>query len=146
MYLHSFLHFASLAPVRNTSIFILGVAFVVACIVIALTAEWKIFVKAGRPGWAAVVPVYNTWTLYEISGKPGWWALFGLIPYIGWLVTLVLYIIAMLELSRRFGKDTMFAVFGLVVFQIVGFIILGFGDAEYRIPPPEQSFRAPSAD
>lgn len=146
MHLHLFLQFASLEPIRNTSVFILGAVFVIVCIVVAITAEWKIFEKAGRPGWTAIVPIYNAWTLFEISGKPGWWALIGLIPYVGWLAVLVLYIIAMLELARRFGRDNVFAVFGLIVFQIVGFFILGFGDDEYKIPPPEQSFHTPTTE
>jgi len=102
--------------------------------VIAITAMWKIFVKAGRPGWASVIPVYNSWVLFEISGKPGWWALsilLGFIPFVGSLVFLVLYIIAMLELAKRFGKSTAFAVFGLIIFSFVGLLILGFGDAKY---------------
>jgi uncharacterized membrane protein YhaH (DUF805 family) len=146
MITHPFLQLASFDAARNMSLFIFGAIFVIACIVVAVAAEWKIFVKAGRPGWAAIVPLYNTWVLFEISGKPGWWALLGLIPYLGWLVLMVLYVIAILELSRRFGKDTLFAVFGLFIFQIVGFIILGFGDAEYKIPPPEQSFHAPTTE
>lgn len=143
-FIHHSAHFASLFPAMNAAVFFVGALFVAACIVIAFAAEWKIFEKAGRPGWAALIPIYNTWTLFEVSGKPGWWALFGIVPYIGWLVLVVLYIIAALELARRFSKDTLFAIFGLVVFQIVGFIILGFGDAEYKIPPNEQSFNKPT--
>jgi len=127
-------------------LFIFGILFVVGCIVVGLTAEWKLFVKSGRPGWAAVIPLYNTWTLFEISGRPGWWALFVLIPYIGWLILIALYFIAMPELARRFGKDTTFAIVWLVFFQIIGFIMLGLGDAEYKIPPPEKSFHAPTTE
>ena len=143
---HPFLQLAFLSAARNTSLFVIGAIFVIVCVVVGFTAEWKMFVKAGRPGWAALIPVYNSWTLFEISGRPGWWALFGIIPYIGWLTLLVLYIIAMPELARRFGKDTVFAIVWLVIFQIIGFIMLGIGDAEYKLPAPEQSFHAPTTE
>jgi hypothetical protein len=140
-------HFAALSSAANASTFIVGAVFVIACIVVVFVSQWKVFVKAGRPGWAAIIPVYNMWVLFEISGKPGLWVLFGLIPYIGWVILFVLYINAALELARRFGKSTMFGVFGLVIFQIIGFIILAFGDAQYRVPPKEeQSFHAPTSD
>lgn len=143
---HSFLHLASFGAARNTSLFIIGAIFLIVCVVVGFAAEWNIFVKAKRPGWAALIPVYNTWVLFEISGRPGWWALFGIIPYFGWLTLLVLYIIAMPELARRFGKDTSFGIIWLVIFQIIGFVMLGFGEAEYKIPPPEQSFHAPTTE
>ena len=144
--IHSFLQFASFGAARNTSLFVIGALFVIVCVVVGFAAEWNMFAKAGRPGWQALIPVYNTWVLFEISGRPGWWALFGIIPYIGWLTILVLYIIAMPELARRFGKDTTFAIVWLVIFQIIGFIMLGFGDAEYKLPGPEHSFHAPTSE
>jgi hypothetical protein len=106
--------------------------------VIAVIAYWKVFTKAGRPGWQAIIPIYNTWVLFEIAGKPGWWALLslaGIIPVIGFLgaiAFLVLYILAMLELAKRFGKSTTFAVVGLIIFNIVGLLILAFGPAKYQ--------------
>lgn len=102
---------------------------------INIVAMWKVFEKAGVEGWKAIIPVYNLWVLMEISGKPGWWALLNLIPYAGGLVFLVLYIMAMLELAKRFGKDSTFAVLGLVIFSMVGFLMLAFGDAKYSGTP-----------
>lgn len=106
--------------------------------VISVVAFWKLFQKAGRPGWAAIVPVYNAWVLFEISGKPGWWALSILlsgIPFVGWVVYFVLYVIAMLELGKRFGKSTTFTVFGLIIFSFIGLLILGFGKDKYNPNP-----------
>jgi hypothetical protein len=106
--------------------------------VVEIIAIWRVFEKAGRPGWAAIIPLYNNWVLLEISGKPGWWALFALlsfIPIVGWIPYFVLYIIAMLELTKRFGKSPVFAVFGLILFSFVGLFILGFGKAEYHDGP-----------
>ncbi len=106
--------------------------------ILGIIGLWKVFEKAGKPGWAAIVPIYNTWTLFEIGGKPGWYSLVGLlgiIPLLGIIAdiaAIVLYIMAMLEVAKRFGKSTVFAVFGLIIFSVVGFLMLGFGDATYH--------------
>lgn len=108
--------------------------------VLSIVALWKVFEKAGIPGWKAIIPVYNSWLLFQMAGKPGWWALIGLagiIPILGifaGIAAFVLYIIAALELAKAFGKSQMFAVFGLVIFSIVGLFMLGFGDAKYTKP------------
>lgn len=112
-----------------------------ALVVVEIVAMWKMFAKAGRPGWAAIIPIYNNWVMFEIAGKPGWWALtffLGVIPFVGWLVYFVLFVLAMLELAKRFNKSTVFAVFGLILFSFVGLAILGFGKDEYH-PPTEPS-------
>jgi hypothetical protein len=99
---------------------------------------WKVFVKAGKPGWAAIIPLYNLWILFEISGKPGWWSLFvflAFIPFVGWIAIAVLEIIAMIELAKRFGKDTVFGVVLLWLFSFIGFPILAFGGAKYATSP-----------
>lgn len=124
-------------------------AIVLGSIIFYLLVAWilgKVFVKAGRPMWPAFVPIYNTWVLMEVSGKPGWWALINFIPYLGQVVFFVLYIIAMLELAKRFGRSAVFAVFGLIIFPIIGFIMLAFGDSKYEgevaeasaVPAPAQ--------
>lgn len=99
--------------------------------VVAIIAMWRIFEKAGEKGWKSLIPIYNSWILFEISGKPGWWALVALIPYVGSLIYLVLYIMAMLQLAKNFGKSQTFAIFGLVIFSVIGMLMLGFGDAKY---------------
>lgn len=99
--------------------------------VIAIIAMWKMFEKAGEQGWKAIVPFYNMWILFELSGKPGWWCLFILIPYLGSVIYFVLYCMAMIQLAKNFGKTTTFAVVGLILFNLVGFLILGFGKDKY---------------
>ena len=107
--------------------------------IVTIVAMWRLFQKAGRPGWAAIIPIYNSWVLFEVSGKPGWWALVSIvanfIPFVGWIVTVVLYILAALELAKRFGKSISFAVLGLIIFSFVGFWILGFGKDQYQAVP-----------
>lgn len=103
--------------------------------VFLLVCLWKIFVKAGKPGWAALVPIYNTYVLMEIIGKPWWW-LFGFllagIPGVGPYLGMAFTVVVSLELARKFGQSTVFGIFGLWIFSFVGFPILAFGKAKYN--------------
>lgn len=116
---------------------IIGVFLVIA--VILTIAMWKIFMKAGRPGWIALVPIYNMWTLFEVAGRPGWWSLVslaGAVPLLGFIaapVYFVLAIIAYIDLAKSFGKGAGFGVL-LVFLPFIGFPILGFGSAQYAGP------------
>jgi hypothetical protein len=99
-------------------------------IIVAIAAVWRIFTKAGRPGWAAIVPFYNAYVLLKIVGRPGWWLVLMFIP----LVNIVIGIIVAVDLAKSFGKGGLFAFFGLIVFSIIGYCILGFGSARYVGP------------
>ena len=94
---------------------------------IMLVAQWKIFTKAGKPGWAAIIPVYNIIILLEIINKPIWWIVMLIIPIINVVFLILMYI----ELAKVFGKDTGFAV-GLILLSVIFFPILAFGPAEYQ--------------
>ena len=100
-------------------------ALAVAVIVIA--SLWKIFTKAGKPGWAAIVPIYNIYVLTEIVEKPIVWFVCCLIP----CVNVVMGILIALELAKKFGKDAMFGV-GLILLPFIFYPILGFGKAQYQ--------------
>lgn len=108
-------------------VFALAAMFAVAVFLIA--AVWKVFTKAGQPGWAAVVPIYNTIVMLKIAGKPLWWLLLLLIPLVG----LVFLILAFISVAKNFGKGTGFGV-GLAFLSFIFFPILGFGDARYQGP------------
>ena len=98
----------------------LGIAiFFIAC-------AWRIFTKAGEPGWAAIVPIYNLIVILKIAGKPGWWFLLYFIP----LVNIVIGIIVMIALAERFGKTAGFGI-GLALLSPIFMPILAFGDAQY---------------
>lgn len=109
-------------------------------IVLTIVGLWKVFEKAGVAGWKSLVPVYNMWLAFEISGKPGWWSLVGLagfIPVLGvfaGVISLILWVMAALNLGKAFGKSTAFSVIGLVIFSFVGFLMLGFGKDKYTKP------------
>jgi hypothetical protein len=108
----------------------------IAIIVVAIVAFWRVFTKAGKPGWAAIVPIYNAWTLAEIAGKPGWWglaiALAPIVPLIGPVVSMVLALLISIEVAKKFGRSTVFGVVGLWLFSLIGYLILAFGKDTYQ--------------
>jgi len=108
---------------------IFGVMMLVylAVIVLMIAGMWMVFTKAGKPGWAAIVPIYNLIVLLEIVGKPLWWILLCLIPF----VNLVIFILIAIELAKVFGKGVGFAL-GLVFLPFVFYPVLGFGSAQYQ--------------
>ncbi len=96
-------------------------------VIFNIIAGWKVFEKAGEPGWKIFIPFYNTYTLFRIAGRNGWGVLLLLIP----LVNIVVSIMVMLDLAKHYGKSTAFGIFGLIIFQPIGMLILGFGDTKY---------------
>ncbi|MFT5424724.1 MAG: hypothetical protein ACI89L_002522 [Phycisphaerales bacterium] len=98
-------------------------------IVLIIAGMWKMFAKAGQPGWGAIVPIYNMYLLCKIAGRPGWWILLMFIP----LVSIVVAIVLMLDLAKAFGKGVGFAI-GLIFLGFIFIPILGFGSAEYQGP------------
>lgn len=94
-----------------------------------IVAQWMVYEKAGKPGWACIIPIYNFLVLLEIVGKPWWWLLLMLIPF----VNIVMAIIVYNNLSLSFGKTAGFTV-GLILLSFIFFPILAFGDAKYLGP------------
>lgn len=102
-----------------------------AFLVLILASLWKVFAKAGQPGWAAIVPIYNTYIMTKITGRPAWWLLLFFIPFVNFIVAIIL----VLDLAKAFGKSSAFAIFGLFLFAPVGYAILAFGNAQYQGVP-----------
>lgn len=101
-----------------------------ALIIVVIVGWWKVFEKAGHPGWAAIIPIYNAYILCKIAGRPGWWVILMFIP----LVSIIIAIIVIAEVGKAFGKSTGFIV-GLVLLGFIFFPILGFGKSQYQGPP-----------
>lgn len=101
-----------------------------AFIIAVLVALWKTFEKAKRPGWNAIVPIYNIYILMGIVGRPGWWVILYFIP----LVNIVIHLIVSLDLAKSFKRSPAFGVFLLWMFSIIGYLMLGFGKASYKGP------------
>ena len=114
-----------------------GVILYLAIIVLMIIALWKIFVKAGKPGWAAIIPIYNFIVLLEIVGKPTWWIILYLIP----IVNIIFLIWTINLLSLSFGKDVGFTI-GMLLLSFIFIPVLGFGNAEYKGPAAKEAQQA----
>jgi len=100
--------------------------FVLALAVITVVGWWKVFEKAGKPGWAALVPIYNIIVLVQIAGRPEWWAVLFFIPF----ANLVVNVILGLDVAKRFGRSEGFGI-GLGLLPGIFYPILGFSDSQY---------------
>lgn len=96
-------------------------------VLILVIAQWRIFEKAGQPGWACIIPIYSTLVLLRIIGKPTWWLLMMLIPF----VNIVYAIWSVNLLSKSFGKSEGYTV-GMIFLPFIFYPMLGFGSAEYQ--------------
>ena len=94
-----------------------------------IVAMWKVFTKAGQPGWASIIPIYNLYIWCKIVGRPWWWILLMLIPFVNFIICIILCI----DLAKSFGKGVGFGI-GLALLGIIFFPILGFGSAQYQGP------------
>ena len=103
------------------------ISLLIALVVIA--GIWKTFEKAGKPGWAAIIPIYNIIVLLEIAGKPIWWIILFFVPCVNIIVSLLIFI----AVAKAFGKSEVFGI-GLWLLGFIFFPILGFGDAKYIGP------------
>lgn len=97
--------------------------------ILMIAACWKIYTKAGQPGWACIIPIYNLYIWCKIVGRPAWWIILMLIPFVNFIVGIILCI----DLAKSFGKGALFGI-GLVFLGIIFFPILGFGSAQYQGP------------
>lgn len=97
--------------------------------VLYIVAMWVIFSKAGKPGWAAIIPIYSTIVLLQIVGRPLWWIILFLIPIVG----IVFGIITLNDLSKSFGHGAGYTL-GLLFLSIIFFPVLAFGGSQYAGP------------
>jgi uncharacterized membrane protein len=110
--------------------------FYVAFIVLLIASQWKLYAKAGEPGWACIIPIYNLIVLVRIIGKPSWWVLLMLIPF----VNIIFAIWACNLLAKSFGKDTGFTL-GMLFLPFVFYPVLAFGGAQYQGPQSSEARR-----
>ena len=110
-----------MAAVAGMGIFLFVIiAFLIVC-------RWKIYSKAGKPGWACIVPIYNIVVLLQIIKKPVWWIILLLIPFVNFIILLIIQI----QLAKVFGKGVGFGL-GLIFFGPIFLALLAFGSAEYQ--------------
>jgi len=97
-----------------------------AAMVFLIASFWKVFTKAGQPGWASIIPIYNAIVWLRIAGRPGWWIILLLIPIVGFVIAIVVSI----DFAKKFGKGAGFAM-GLVFLGFIFYPILAWGSAQY---------------
>lgn len=110
-----------------------GTLSIVCSVVVAIVlviGMWKMFTKAGEPGWAAIIPLYNAFVLFKITWGSGIKFLLLLIP----IVNIIILIKTQIKLAKAFGKGGGF-VAGLIFLAPIFYAILGFGDAKYMGVP-----------
>lgn len=113
-------------PAMSSTMMFLFVGGALAFVLLMIAAQWKVFEKAGVAGWKCLIPIYNMYLLMIIAGKPGWWLILLLIP----LVSVVVYLLAMLSLAGRFSKGPVYGV-GLFLLPFIFFPLLAFDGSEY---------------
>jgi hypothetical protein len=137
----------------NSSFFLTFIPFI-ALVVLTLVSIWKVFEKAGKPGWAAIIPFYNGWVLAEVGSRPAWW---GLVSFLGLsieysyakpatfsflsILCYILYAMIVLGIAKNFKKSTGFAILTMIL-PFVGFTILAFGNDKYTKSAPMRSFKS----
>lgn len=102
----------------------------IAIIVLSFAGMWKVFDKAGQPGWAAIVPIYNLIVLLKVAGKPLWWIILFLIP----IINIIPSILIPIAVAKNFGKGIGTGI-GIIFLPFIFYPILGFGSAEYNPKP-----------
>ena len=98
--------------------------------IVVIAGTWKAFQKADRPGWAAIIPIYNTYVMIKIGGNAWWWLLLLFVPLVNFLALIKISI----DVARAFGRGIGFGL-GLSFFSFIFWPLLGFGDYEYQGVP-----------
>lgn len=98
--------------------------------ILVVIALWPVFTKAGKPGWGALIPIYNTYLLVKIGGFHGALVILYFIP----IVNIIVAIIVALGVGRAFQKGAAFSIFLLWLFAIIGYFIIGYGSSQYVGP------------
>ncbi len=105
------------------------IVFYLLIVILLIASMWKIYTKAGKPGWAAIVPIYNYVVLLDIVGKPVWWIVLLFIPLVNFIVAIMVINL----LSKSFGKGVGFTI-GMIFLPFIFIPMLAFGDAQYVGP------------
>ena len=99
--------------------------FIIAIFMIIV--QWKIYVKAGKPGWGCIVPIYSIILMLEIADRPIWWIFLMLIPFVNFIIAIIIA----LDIAKAFGKETGFGI-GMILLPIIFYTILAFDSSEYQ--------------
>ncbi len=95
-------------------------------LITVIAGIWRVFSKAGQPGWGVLIPIYNVYLMCKIAQRPGWWLLLMFVP----IVNLIIAITLSIGIARNFGKGAGFGL-GLAFLGFIFYPILGFSGARY---------------
>ena len=95
--------------------------------IVLIVANWKIFTKAGKPGWAILIPIYNIIVMMQIIKKPLWWVIILFVP----IVDIVFVILIVYNLVIKFGQPGWHVILALFL-GIIYYPYLAFSKAEYQ--------------
>lgn len=114
---------------------VMGIVIVYLVVILAITAAlvagmWKMFQKANKPGWAAIVPIYNVVVMCEISGAPLWWIILLFVPFVNIVFSIMLYV----YFVKSYGKDTGMIILS-ILFPYVMYPIFGFSKSTRYVGP-----------
>ncbi len=104
-----------------------GLIIYTVIVLLMIASGWKVFAKAGLPGWGILVPGYNIYLMCKLAGKPGWWVLLLFVP----LINLIIAIVLTVAMVQKFGKGAGFVI-GMLLLPFIFLPILGFGSATYQ--------------
>lgn len=114
--------------------FVIGILLLyMAIFIFYIITIWKLFTKAGKPGWAILIPIYNSIVFFQVAKKPWWWFFWMLIP----VVNIFIFVIAVNSIAKCFNKGIGFTI-GLLLLPIIFWPILSFGNYNYvhnRVTP-----------
>ena len=106
------------------------IASLVVLWVLSVIAYWRLFTKAGEPGWKSIIPIYSTYMVFLSAVSSMAAAVVMMILYV---IVLILSIVLYVKMSKAYGKGGGFAV-GLLLLWPIFILILGFGSSEYLGP------------
>jgi len=126
----------SSGPFTGAYLAFIGVLLIPAIVIslISIIGMWKVYTKAGKPGWSVLIPIYSTIVMLEIVGKPIWWIFLLLIPCVN--IVFAVWIINLL--SKSFGQSEGFTI-GLLLLPFIFFPVLGFGSYPYLGPSAKEA-------
>lgn len=91
-----------------------------------IAGMWKVFEKAGQPGWGALVPILNILYMLDMADRETWWIILFFIPVINGLIFIVINI----DIAKNFGKGPGYGL-AMWLLPFVFWPLLGFGDETY---------------
>jgi len=106
---------------------IIGGIIGLAVAIFYIFCAWRIFEKAGQPGWMAIIPILNIFILIQIAGKDWWWIILFFIPIVNFIAVIMVWH----GVSENFGHGIGFTL-GLIFLGPIFIPILALGNSQYQ--------------